>query len=147
MGRSAENRPAHRTCVLRCVLNMAENVEGQIERSLGRVEAALQGLKQWGETHQGTDDRGFAEIRQSFAQQDRRLAALEGLADTVESQGQALAEVESRVTQSEKRETVRSTKYDRDRAWLRWIFALVLPLVIDHFTGSKLSAWVGSILK
>lgn len=126
---------------------MEDNQVGGIERALGRVEAALKGQTEWQSGHDADDKLAFSEIRYNFAAQDRRLAVLEGIVDTVESHGNAIAEIEQRVSESEERDKVRRAASDRDRVWIRWTFLLLLSLVLDHFSGSKLAGWVGDVLK
>lgn len=119
----------------------------EIQRSLGRVEEAVAGIASWTAAHRIEDTREFGDIRQSFTSQDKRLAALEGLADTVESHGDALVNIETRLSASEQSAKVEIATRARDRMWLKWILLMVLALTTDHFTGSKIADWVGALLK
>lgn len=118
---------------------MDENGSG-IERSLGRVESALRGIDQWCKHHDGIDEK-------RFDSQDKRLAALEGLADMVEGHGTALLDIEQRVSLSEKKWVSEDAKRERDRMWLRWILTLLTALTADHFTGSKIAELVAHLIK
>ena len=52
----------------------------EIQRGLGRVEAAISAIRDGYVAHQTVDEREFSEIRRNFAAQDERLATLERLA-------------------------------------------------------------------
>ena len=121
---------------------MDESQAAGIERALGRVEAALKGQTDWQNGHDADDKLAFSEIRRNFADQSQRLGKLELIADTIDGHGAAITDIEQRVSEAEEREKIRVVTGDTNRAWIRWIFLLVAALTADHFTGSKLAAWV-----
>jgi hypothetical protein len=90
------------------------------------------------------DDTQQAELQRALG---RIQATLEGLSDRVDMQGSALAEVEARVTANEQKRDVEAASNARDRLWIKWIFVMMLALVGDHFTGSKISDWISAALR
>jgi hypothetical protein len=117
---------------------MDETQAAEIQRGLGRVESALQSQAEWQRGHDVGDQREFAEIRRNFAAQDKRLSAMEGLCTMVEGHGEAIVNVESRLTESEEREQIRITRSDANAKWLKWIFFIVAAIALDRFTPQLL---------
>ena len=117
----------------------------EIQRGLGRVEAAISAIRDGYVAHQTVDEREFSEIRRNFAAQDERLATLERLADSVEGHGRAIADIEHRMSNAEERETIRQTRAERDGLWVRWVFFVVLAIAADLFAPRLLNL-VGSII-
>lgn len=125
---------------------MDESQGAEIQRGLGRVEAALAGLKDGQTSHQQSDDREFREIRTNFATQSERLTAMEGLSNMVEGHGAALSELEQNVSETREREKIRLATSARDNIWIRWVFFIVAAIAADLY-APKLLGLVSSILK
>jgi hypothetical protein len=125
---------------------MDQNQGAEIQRGLGRVEAALKGLQDWQTGHDAGDTREFAEIRRSFADQVQRLLTLESIADSIEAQGASIAEIEARVTQVEEREKIHKATSERDSAWVKWIFFIVAAIAANQF-APKLIGLIGAMVK
>jgi len=123
---------------------MDETLAAEIQRGLGRVEAALSGSSAWQQNHDAGDQREFAEIRRNFAAQDKRLSAMEGICTMVEGHGEALVNIEQRISEAEERENIRQATRGRDVIWVRWIFFIVLAIAADRFTP-KLLSLVGAL--
>lgn len=126
---------------------MNEDIAAEIQRSLGRIEEGQKRSSEWQATHQIVDDRNSAETQRNLHEIGSRLQALESMGDTVESHGEAIVGIERRMTESEERENLRSATRSRDRMWLKAIFVLLLALASDHFTGQRVSSWIGALFR
>jgi|HubBroStandDraft_5_1064220.scaffolds.fasta_scaffold234250_2 hypothetical protein len=115
--------------------------------TLARIDEKLKAVILRGDDHQTSDNREFAEIRANFRQQDDRLKKLELIADGMESAAGSIAELENRVSTTEQHNRDRERDGQRDQKWVRWIFWLVLVLVADHFSGSKVPELLVHLLK
>lgn len=76
-----------------------------------------------------------------------RLTNVEGLVETVESHGDALVDLEKRVSEQEDTEKIKTRIKKRDINWIKVIVICVFILVGDKFTGGKLSEWVSLLFK
>jgi hypothetical protein len=119
----------------------------ELNRSLGRVESAVQAIREQTLAHQASDEKLFNEIKDLISKQHDRLSRVEASTDAIEGHGAAIVDFEDRLNKSESLFKIDVAQRARDRMWMKWILYLVAALVGDHFTGSKISEFAGHLIK
>lgn len=122
------------------VVTSQQELKGSIENQFKQHQRTL-------EIHTLSDNTNFDVLSKNNLDIIKRLGVVETLADSVESQGSALLDLEKRVSLAEEKERLRIQLKDRDRKWIKLIVILVTLLVGDKFTGGRLSEWVALLFK
>ena len=139
--------------------------DGDVQRVLGKLEEGFKQITRIQE-QQNETNRVLAQTLQNFSEKIQeiqqkhnsedarfqseivvRLTNVEGLAQQVEGQGQAILDLETRISAQEEKEDLRVKIKKRDINWIKVIVVCVFILVGDKFTGGKLSEWVSLLFK
>jgi hypothetical protein len=97
--------------------------------------------------HQAEDMATFRMLRDTLDGMSGRIGNLERIADAVESNGQAIMELEGRMEKWDEAARLRESIYQTNRWWLRGIAGLLAAIIGDKITGGRLAKWIEGLFR